>query len=144
MNLSKRSEYGLRALLDLAGHPPDRPVPLRELAETNRLPVKFLEQIFVTLRNAGIVHSQTGPGGGYTLGRQPESITLGEVIRALDGRLAPVGCLSQVDYEPCSCPDERSCLLRKAMTPVRQAIVDVVDRTTLADVTSGRRGRTSR
>jgi len=140
MNLSKRSEYGLRALLDLAGHPSDRPVPLRELAETNRLPVKFLEQIFVTLRNAGIVHSQTGPGGGYTLGRKPESITLGEVIRALDGRLAPVGCLSQVDYEPCSCPDERSCLLRKAMTPVRQAIVDVVDRTSLADV-AGRRNR---
>jgi Rrf2 family protein len=144
MNLSKRSEYGLRALFDLAGHPPDRPVPLRELAATNRLPVKFLEQIFVTLRNAGIVHSQTGPGGGYTLARQPGSITLGEVIRALDGRLAPVGCLSQVDYEPCSCPDERNCLLRKAMTPVRQAIVDVVDRTSLADVNGRRKGSHSR
>ncbi len=144
MNLSKRSEYGLRALLDLACQPPDKPVPLRELAEANRLPVKFLEQIFVTLRNAGIVHSQTGPGGGYALGRQADDITLGEVIRALDGRLAPVGCLSQVDYEACSCPDEKKCLLRQAMAPVRQAIVDVVDRTTLADVTSGQRGRASR
>jgi Rrf2 family protein len=143
MNLSKRSEYGLRALFDLAGQPPDRPVPLRALAERNRLPVKFLEQIFATLRNAGIVHSQTGPGGGYILGRKADSITLGEVIRVLDGRLAPVSCLSQIDYAACSCPDETSCLLRQAMAPVRQAIVDVVDRTTLADVTSGRRGRAS-
>jgi Rrf2 family protein len=136
MNLSKRSEYGLRALFDLAGRPPDRPVPLRTLAERNRLPVKFLEQIFVTLRNAGIVHSQTGPGGGYTLGRKAHSITLGEVIRVLDGRLAPVSCLSQIDYAPCSCPDEPSCSLRQAMAPVRQAIVDVVDHTSLADVAS--------
>lgn len=136
MNLSKRSEYGMRALFDLAGQPPGRPVPLRDLAERNRLPVKFLEQIFVTLRNAGIVHSQIGPGGGYTLGRKADSITLGEVIRVLDGRLAPVSCLSQIDYAPCSCPDETSCLLRQAMAPVRQAIVDVVDYTSLADVAS--------
>ena len=144
MNLSKRSEYGLRALFDLADQPPDRPVPLRDLAEHNRLPAKFLEQIFVTLRNAGIVHSQTGPGGGYTLGRKADSITMGEVIRVLDGRLAPVSCLSQIDYAPCSCPDEKSCLLRQAMAPVRQAIVDVVDHTSLADVANGRRRRVSR
>ncbi len=143
MRLSKRSEYGLRALFDLASQPAGRPIPLRDLADRNHLPVKFLEQIFVTLRNAGIVHSQTGPGGGYTLGRQPDGITLGEVIRVLDGRLAPVSCLSQIDYAPCSCPDEKSCLLRQAMTPVRQAIIDVVDQTSLADVNNGRRRRTS-
>lgn len=144
MNLSKRSEYGLRALFDLASQPVGHPIPLRDLAQRNQLPAKFLEQIFASLRNAGIVHSQTGPGGGYTLARQPDSITLGEVIRVLDGRLAPVGCLSQIDYEPCSCPDEQACLLRQAMTPVRQAIVDVVDHTSLADVTNGRRRRPNR
>ena len=144
MYLSKRSEYGLRALFDLAGQPSDRPVPLRDLAAQNQLPAKFLEQIFGTLRNGGIVHSQTGPGGGYTLGRPAEEITLGEVIRLLDGRLAPVSCLSQVDYEPCSCPDEKTCLLRQAMAPVRQAIVDMVDQTSLADITNGRRRRPRR
>ncbi|MCJ7512298.1 MAG: Rrf2 family transcriptional regulator [Anaerolineales bacterium] len=143
MNLSKRSEYGLRALFDLAAQTAAQPVPLRDLAERNHLPGKFLEQIFLSLRNAGIVHGQTGPGGGYTLGRQADRITLGEVIRVLDGRLAPVSCLSQIDYEPCSCPDEKSCLLRLAMSEVRQAIVDVVDHTSLADVTNGkaRRGK---
>jgi Rrf2 family protein len=137
MRLSKRSEYGLRALLDLASAPPGTWVSLKDLAARNRLPPKFLEQIFLPLSHVGIADTQVGPGGGYSLGRDASEVTLGEVLRTLDGTLAPVSCLSQIAYERCSCPDEESCLLRSAMTEVRTAIVDVVDRMTLADVVAG-------
>lgn len=136
MKLSKRSEYGLRALLDLAAHSDKGPVRLKDLADRNHVPVKFLEQIFLTLRNAGIVRSQVGAGGGYTLGHPPEEITLGQVIRTLDGTIAPVGCVSKIAYEPCTCLDERTCPLRAAMNQVRDAIVAVVDYTSLADAIS--------
>ena len=138
MKLSKRSEYGLRALLDLAASNHARPTPVRALAERNNIPPKFLEQIFLALRNAGIVRSQAGANGGYTLGRPADAITLGEVIRLLDGTIAPVSCTSQIAYEPCSCPDERTCALRLAMQQVRDAIVAVVDHTTLADAVARR------
>ncbi len=133
MNISKRSEYGLRALLDLATNQGGDPVPLFELAERNNLPQKFLEQILPSLRNAGIVSSHLGPGGGYSLGRDAEAITFGEIIRILDGTLAPVSCVSQIAYEPCTCPDEQNCKLKRVMQDVRTVIVEVVDRTTLAD-----------
>lgn len=139
MKLSKRSEYGLRALLDLAAHTNQGPLRLKNLAERNNIPVKFLEQIFVTLRNAGVIRSQVGAHGGYMLGRPAQEITLGQVIRALDGTIAPVGCVSVIAYEPCTCPDERTCPLRAAMSQVRDAIVAVVDYTSLADAVS--RGR---
>jgi len=139
MKLSKRSEYGLRALLDMAAHDSGRPVPLKELADRNNIPIKFLEQIFLVLRHAGIVRSHAGARGGYILARSPEEITLGQVIRVLDGTLAPVSCVSQIAYEPCTCPDERTCPLRAAMNQVRDAIVAVVDYTSLADAVS--RGR---
>ena len=139
MKLSKRSEYGLRALLDLAARTEQRPLRLKNLAERNNIPVKFLEQIFVTLRNTGVIRSQVGAHGGYTLGRPAEEITLGQVIRALDGTIAPVGCLSVIAYEPCTCPDECTCPLRAAMNQVRDAIVAVVDYMSLADAVS--RGR---
>ena len=136
MKLSKRSEYGLRALLDLAAHADTGPLRLKDLAERNHIPAKFLEQIFVTLRNAGVVRSQVGAHGGYTLGHPAEEVTLGQVIRALDGTIAPVGCVSVIAYEPCTCPAELTCPLRAAMNQVRDAIVAVVDYTSLADAVS--------
>jgi Rrf2 family cysteine metabolism transcriptional repressor len=141
MKLSKKSEYGLRALMDMAARDGQSPVPLKDLADRNNIPLKFLEQIFLTLRNAGVVRSQAGAHGGYMLSRTPEEITLGEVIRTLDGTIAPVGCVSKIAYEPCTCPDERTCPLRAAMNQVRDAIVAVVDYTSLADAVS--RGKTS-
>jgi Rrf2 family protein len=138
MRLSRRSKYALLALFDLAGRSSPVPVPLKELAEGNNIPYKFLEQIFRDLRSAGIVHSQVGAHGGYTLGRPAAEITLGTVIRLLDGTLAPVSCVSQIAYEPCTCLDERTCPVRAVMGRVRQAIVAVVDNTTLADVSAGR------
>jgi Rrf2 family protein len=133
MRLSRRSKYALLALFDLAGRASTSPIPLKELAERNHIPGKFLEQIFRTLRNAGFVHSQVGAHGGYTLARPAEEITLGAVIRTLDGTLAPVSCVSQIAYGPCTCPDESTCPLRAVMAQVREAIVAVVDKTTLAD-----------
>lgn len=138
MRLSRRSKYGLLALFDLAGRPGSEPVPLKELAERSNIPYKFLEQIFRTLRNAGIVHSQVGAHGGYTLARPAQEITLGAVIRILDGTLAPVSCVSQIAYERCTCPDEQTCPLRAVMLRVRQAIVAVVDNTSLADAAGPR------
>jgi Rrf2 family protein len=133
MKLSKRSKYGLLALMDLAARKDRNPVHLKELAERNNIPVKFLEQIFVTLRNSGIVHSQIGAGGGYALGRPAKYIMLGEIIRILDGTIAPVSCISKIAYEPCTCPDERSCPVRAVMNRVRDSIVGVIDNTSLAD-----------
>ncbi|HEY4723701.1 MAG TPA: Rrf2 family transcriptional regulator [Anaerolineae bacterium] len=133
MRLSTRSKYGLRALMDMAARSDENATRLKDLAKRNNIPVKFLEQIFLALRNSGVVHSQVGAHGGYTLARPATQITLGEVIRVLDGTIAPVSCTSQIAYEKCSCPDERTCPLRVSMNQVRDAIVAVVDNTTLAD-----------
>ncbi len=135
MKLSKRGEYGIKALLDLASSEPGQSViQARAIAEREQIPVKFLEQILLSLKNAGILHSRMGVGGGYYLARPPEHITLGEIVRTLDGTLAPIRCVSKIAYERCVCPDEGSCGLRLVMQDVRNAIADILDRTTLADV----------
>ena len=140
MRLSKRGEYGLRAMIDLAaarnGNPHNGVVQIKEIAERERIPAKFLEQILLTLKNAGLLHSKMGVGGGYYLARPPSQITLGHIVRVLDGPLAPVRCVSQMAYEPCGCPDEQTCGLRLVMGDVRNAIAGILDQTTLADVAS--------
>jgi len=142
MRLSRRSEYGLRALVDLVRHDGSGPIALAALAERNRLPPKFLEQIMSTLRHAGIVRTTLGARGGYALGSDPTKVTLGRVIRLLDGALAPLGCVSLRYYEPCSCPDQDTCSLRDVMIDVRDSMLEILDRETLADL-AARRGRTS-
>jgi Rrf2 family protein len=134
MRLSKRGEYGLRAMVDLASQAPGTVVPTKDIALREQIPVKFLEQILLTLRNAGLLHSRMGLGGGYSLARPADQITLGQIVRILDGPLAPIRCVSQMAYEPCACPDERTCGLRLVMSDVRNAISSILDRTTLADV----------
>jgi Rrf2 family protein len=134
MKLSKRGEYGLRAMVDLASQPASVVVPLKDIAQREQIPVKFLEQILLALRNAGLLRSRTGVGGGYLLAKAPSDITLGQIIRILDGPLAPIRCVSQTAYEPCACPDEKTCGLRMVMFDVRNAISEILDRTTLEDV----------
>jgi Rrf2 family protein len=136
MKLSKRGEYGLRALQDLAAHHGIGPVSNKDLAERNNIPPKFLEQILLTLKHGQIVHSQKGPRGGYYLARSPEQITLAEVVRLLDGPLAPVSCVSEVAYEPCGCPDMETCGLRRVMKDVRDTVAKMMENTTLADLVS--------
>jgi Rrf2 family protein len=138
MNLSKRGEYALRALLLLARET-DRDVRLAEIARREKIPPKFLEQIFLDLRGADLLRGRRGPDGGYRLGRPARSITLGEVVRRLDGPLAPIPCASRNAYAPCTCPDEATCRLRGVMIEVRDAIARILDGTTLEDLVKKRR-----
>jgi len=110
-------------------------VQIKEIADHEHIPAKFLEQILLTLKNAGLLQSKMGVGGGYYLAKPADQITLGHIVRVLDGPLAPIRCVSQMAYEPCGCPDEQTCGLRMVMGDVRHAIAGVLDRTTLADVT---------
>lgn len=138
MRLSKRGEYGLRAMIMLATPDTDghaRTVQIREISQHEQIPAKFLEQILLALKNAGLLHSKMGVGGGYRLAKPAADISLAAIIRVLDGPLAPVKCVSQMAYEPCGCPDEETCGLRLVMGDVRNAIVKLLDGTSLADVT---------
>lgn len=132
MNVSTKSEYGLRALIYLASNTDRVAIPAREIAEKWRVPVKHLEQILKTLKDAGIVDSQVGVGGGYRLSRPATLITAGEIIRLLDGRLSPVGCVSAYDYEPCDF--ESACGLKMLWARTRAAISGVLDQTTIAEL----------
>lgn len=137
MRLSKRGEYGLRAMMALARPEPEGTPPIvqiREIAEREQIPAKFLEQILLALKNGGLLHSKMGVGGGYHLAKPASEISLGQIVRILDGPLAPVKCVSQMAYEPCGCPDEATCGLRLVMGDVRNAISEVLDGTSLADV----------
>ena len=142
MRLSRRSEYGLRALIDLVRHEGEGPVPLTSLATRNRLPVKFLEQIMATLKHAGVVRTTLGTHGGYAMAAQASGVSIGRIVRVLDGALAPMGCVSLRYYEPCSCPDEATCPLRDAMIDVRDAMLEILDKETLAEL-AAREGRAS-
>jgi Rrf2 family protein len=136
MKLSKRTEYGLRALIDLAiAEDQGRThVAARDLAAQERIPEAFLEQILIQLRQAGWVKSRRGKSGGYSLARPAGSIRMGDAVRLFEVSLAPIACVSRVAYEPCSCPDEAHCGLRLLMMDVRAAMVSVLDRHTLADI----------
>lgn len=137
MRLSKRGEYGIRSMLYLARNTrPGGLVQLKQIAEYEHIPTKYLEQIMLTLRHAGLLHSRMGLGGGYHLAKAADQINLGQIVRTLDGPLAPVNCVSQSAYEPCDCPDEATCGLRLAMLDVRNNISTVLDNTTLADIVS--------
>lgn len=136
MKLSKRGEYALRSLINLgiATKVGRSLIRVSELAEAEDLPVKFLEQVIQQLREAGFVESVRGKHGGYRLAKAASTIHIGEIVRLIDGPLAPIGCVSQTAYEPCNCPDEAHCGLRMLMLDVRNAIAGILDRYTLADV----------
>jgi Rrf2 family protein len=140
MRMSRRSEYGLRALTDLVRSGQTTTVPLAKLAKRNNLPPKFLEQIMSTLKHGGIVRTTLGAHGGYALADDPAKISLGRVIRLLDGALAPLPCVSLRYYGKCSCPDEATCSLRDVMMDVRDATLEILDNQSLADL-AARQGR---
>ena len=136
MNLSKRGEYALRALIDLGiaselGWPM---LQVSELAAKEKLPIKFLEQILAQLKAAGYVEARRGKFGGYSLARPMKRIKFGAVVRLIDGPLAPIRCVSRTSYARCSCPDEVHCGLRMLMLDVRNAIAKLLDRYTLSDI----------
>lgn len=136
MNLTKHGEYALRTLIRLGvaqrlGAPV---VSVSRLAESERISAKFLENIFSDLRGGGYIEGIRGKAGGARLACDLETTRIGELVRFLDGKLAPIGCASETAYEACSCPDPEHCGLRMLMIDVRNAIANILDRYTLGDV----------
>ncbi|HAX43568.1 MAG TPA: Rrf2 family transcriptional regulator [Bryobacteraceae bacterium] len=133
--LSKRTQYSLRALYALSRCYETGPKLIGDLAGEEAIPKKFLEQILLSLKNHGLVASKKGRGGGYFLARSPEEITLGAVIRLVEGPLAPVPCASETSFRKCEeCVDVETCGTRIVMREVRDAMAAILDRTTLAMV----------
>jgi Rrf2 family protein len=134
--LSMKAKYALRAMSELARAGAGR-VQAHELAQRCRAPGKFLETILVDLRIAGFIDSRRGQHGGHALARAPEQIMIGDLIRVIDGPLAPVRCASVTAYEPCrDCPDPDACALRALMRESRDALSQVLDRRSLRDFAS--------
>lgn len=130
--LSKRAKYGIRALVHLAQMKGEGPIQIRDISEQLGIPRKFLEAILLDLRNDGILQSRKGKEGGYLMERSPDTITLGRVIRLIDGPLAAVPCVSQTAYARCDdCPNERECVIRWIMKDVRDSTAKILDQTTL-------------
>jgi Rrf2 family protein len=133
--LSKKAKYALKALLVLGREYGHGPMLISDVAQREAIPHKFLELILLELKNQGILQSKKGKGGGYQLGKPPTGISVGQVMRALEGPLAPLPCVSRTAYHRCEeCPDERTCGVRLVMKEVRDATARILDSTTLADV----------
>jgi Rrf2 family protein len=133
--LSKKAKYGLKAMAILAKEYGNGPLLIGEIAKRERIPSKFLELILLELKKNGFLQSKKGKGGGYYLSKLPESISVGALIRALDGPLALLPCVSQMAYERCAeCPDEETCGIRIVFKEVRESTVSILERTTLAQM----------
>ncbi len=132
MRISKKGEYALRALAAMAREP--KSWRIEELSARENIPIKFLEQILLTLRHAGIVASKRGVGGGCALSRPASEISVGEVIRILDGPLAPIPCAAERPSQRCSCPDPRTCPVRALMTRVRRDLGELLDSQSIEDM----------
>ena len=133
--ISKKTKYCLRALYSLAASYGKGPTLIADLAEKEHIPKKFLEQILLSLKLHDVVDSKTGRGGGYQLAHPPEKITIGAIVRIMEGPLAPLACASETAYHPCEeCGDVRTCGTRLLMHRVRDATAAILDHATLADI----------
>jgi Rrf2 family protein len=133
--LSKKSKYALKALMVLAKEYGQGPVLISDIAQREDIPRKFLELILLELKNQGILQSKKGKGGGYFLGRAPHQVSVGHVVRVLEGPISPLPCVSKTAYMRCrECRDERTCGIRMVMKEVRDATAKILDSTTLADM----------
>ena len=135
MKLSRKSDYALRALFTLVDRFGQGPISVRELAQRNDVPRRFLEQIMLELKAQGWVASVPGRIGGFVLAVRPEELTMGQVVRHFDGVLAPIGCVATTDYEPCT--QEPVCRFRRVLLDIRNYTVRRMDRATLATVSAG-------
>jgi Rrf2 family cysteine metabolism transcriptional repressor len=132
MRLSTKGEYASRAMLELSLHYEKKPLHIRDISKAQDIPRRFLEQILLQLKRAGLLRSRKGPAGGYSLAKPPGEISVAEVIRVMDGPLAPIDCVSVTAYEVC--PRECSCGLRGLWKEVRDVIAEILERTTFADM----------
>jgi Rrf2 family protein len=139
--LTSRTKYGLKAMLYLAAHYADAGVRGIDIAASEGIPKKFLDLIMLDLKEHGLITSRKGRQGGYRLAHPPEAITLAQIVRILEGPLAPAPCASRTAYRPCpDCPDVRTCRLRPIMSEVRDAISGILDTETLADALAREHG----
>ena len=133
MRISAKGDYATRAVLDLAvSHGRGEVSQIRAIAARQGIPEKYLENILLSLKKAGILQSRRGHNGGYALARPPELITVGEVVRVIEGHLAPISCASMTAYQ--ACPSESACGLRSVWVEARNAVAGVLDNTTFKDV----------
>jgi Rrf2 family protein len=133
--LSQKAKYGLKALIYLARNPTPTGIRIADIAESECIPRKFLDAILLELKKDGIVASRIGRAGGYRLAQGPDTIGIGQVIRVLDGPLAPIPCASRTAYRPCpDCKDVEACLIRRAMREARDAMAGVLDTMSLAEL----------
>jgi len=130
LKITKKSEYGISALMEIAGSG-DKVIRAQDIAERQDIPVKFLEQVLLPLKHRGIIETRRGVGGGYVLNMPAEKITIAEIIRVLDGPIAPVSCISETAHTACL-HNENLCALKSVMTEVRFAMLSVLERVTLA------------
>ena len=137
--LSSRARYATRAVLDLSLLADQGPIQIQDIASRQNIPVKFLQQILVALKMTGFVQSRKGPGGGYSLAVPPQEITLGAVLRAMDGPIAPISCVSVTKFSECGCPNPEVCALRVAFKDVRNVMSEVLDQTTFAELAERQR-----
>lgn len=132
--LSKKAKYALLAMLALARRYGEGPIPISELTDREGLPKKFTQLILLELKNNGLLQSKKGKEGGYLLRKPPAEISLGTIIRLIDGPLAPVPCVSVTAYEKCEeCRNEETCCLRVVMKDVRDSIAHILDSTSLEE-----------
>lgn len=131
--ISQKAKYAFKALLVLASRPGET-VAIEDVAAGSGVPRKFLEHILLDLKAAGFIGSRRGRAGGYVMTRAPESVAVGAVLRAIDGPVAPLPCLSHHHYRSCDdCADEAACGVRRLFARAYGAMVAVLDETTLAD-----------
>lgn len=138
MRISRKGEYALRAMIDLSLNYGRGSVQIHQISQREKIPEKFLEQILLELKKSGLLQSKRGIGGGYRLIKDPREINLAQVIRIIDGPLAPLGCVSK--WAHISCPEEKNCGLQSVMLDVRNAIAKILEGITFADVCKRTKG----
>lgn len=133
--ISNKAKYATRAILELSIHDSSEPLSILDISIRQNIPLKFLQQILASLKTGGWVVSRKGPGGGYKLARPASSITLADILRAMDGPLAMISCTSvMLNNADCGCPDAENCMLKVAFGDVRTAMMGVLESTTFADL----------
>jgi Rrf2 family protein len=134
--LSKKAQYAMQALMYMAEKPANEPTLIAEIAKKRRIPLKFLENILLQLKNEGVLESKKGKGGGYFFKLPPRDVPLARIIRIIDGPIAMLPCVSLYFYERCKNCDEKSCGLHDTMVQVRDATLKLLERKTVADISN--------
>jgi len=133
--ISKKTKYALKAAIYLAREYEKGPILIADLARNEKIPKKFLELILLSMKNNGILMSKKGKSGGYYLAKSPRTVSMGQIVRIMEGTVAPVPCVSESSYEKCEeCENENTCGIRIVMKDVRDVIANILDNATLADV----------